>query len=67
MTKKQLIALFEAMETNARECAKAADELGDREMSEKEKGMCLAYGTVINALKNPKFAKELAEIYEVAC
>ena len=66
MTKKQLIALFEAMEENARAIARYAEEDGSTELYRLEKGQASAYATVIAALESPKYAKELAKIYEVA-
>jgi len=66
MTKKQLIALFEAMETTSHNCARSAEETGSTRLYHFERGHASALATVISVLKNPKFAKELAEIYEVA-
>ena len=65
MTKKQLIALFEAMESNSRAIAHDAEANGNQELYRLEKGQASALATVVSALRSPKFAKELAEIYEV--
>ena len=63
MTKKQLIATIEAMAESSRIISK--DEDISEKMRTKAGAEHLAYYTVINMLKSPKFAKELAEIYEV--
>jgi hypothetical protein len=65
MTKKQLIALFEAMRENANECAKYAEESGNVEFMKFQKGQASAFSTAILALESPKYAREAAEIYEV--
>ena len=66
MNKKQLIALFEAMEDNTRTCAEYYESADNHDAGVRSRGVMSAYGTIIMALKSPKFAKELAEIYEVA-
>lgn len=65
MTKKQLIAIIEAMEESSRSISR--DENLSEKMRTKASAEVLAYATVVNMLKSPKFARELAEIYEVAC
>ena len=64
MTKKQLISIIEAMEDSSRIISH--DENISEKMRTKATAEMLAYSTVANMLKNPKYAKELAEIYEVA-
>lgn len=65
MTKKNLIAVIEALEESSR--ILSHDENISEKMRTKATAEMLAYATVVNMLKNPKFAKEIAEIYEVAC
>ena len=63
MTKKQLIATIEAMAESSLTISK--DESISEKMRTKATAEHLAYYTVVTMLKSPKFAKELAEIYEV--
>ena len=64
MTKKQLIAIIEAMEDSSRIISR--DENLSEKMRSRATAETMAYATVANMLKNPKFARELAEIYEIA-
>ena len=67
MTKKQLIALFEAMEENCMACARFAESDGNHSLSRYERGQASAFATAANILKSNKYAKETAEIFEAAC
>ena len=63
MTKKQLIAIITAMEDSSRFLANS-EEVSET-VRRLEKGQASAFATVISMLENPKYAREIAKIYNV--
>lgn len=63
MTRAMLIETLEAMEDNARECAKFWKEDGERKMYWKATEEYLTLSQVIRMLKSDEFANAIRECY----